>query len=203
MDPLLLLLPLASAQLTETVINGEIFAGVREAWPRRIARMEQPWRALLMPGEALKCSFCFSHWAAAVVVLLYFLGIPGAVVILWLAVLRLGSMMNDFAFLLRRATEPQQPDIKGIPDDIFEEDLIRRTGHGFPVPSLPIQRTHKSAPATDTFTPDGENWPQTGYPDGTMEGLGESEMPDGLDSSADEGAAYTPFGVERSSGSHR
>lgn len=60
----LLVLGLATAAITITVTKSHLFAGVVE------------WAAEKSPrlGRLLSCPWCFSHWAAALVMLLWWVG---------------------------------------------------------------------------------------------------------------------------------
>ena len=86
----------STCQLTETFRHGAIFSRAR-AW---VESRGQFW------DELVNCGFCFSHWAAAIAILLLSghwlispLGLaidPFLAIMVWLTAIRGANLLNDF-----------------------------------------------------------------------------------------------------------
>jgi len=91
----LILVVLAAWHLTEVIRHGSLFSSFR-AW---IESRGSFW------SELIDCGFCFSHWPAAVVVVLFAGHLvisswgwelnPLFLLLLWLATVRLSNLLND------------------------------------------------------------------------------------------------------------
>lgn len=91
----LVLVIVSACQLTETFRHGSIFSRLR-AW---LENRGPFWEGLVT------CGFCFSHWAAAIAILLFLLHNlmlakgyilnPFFLILLWLTAIRGANLLND------------------------------------------------------------------------------------------------------------
>lgn len=137
---LLLLLPLASGQLTETLRHGSIFGWLR-AWGAWAVRQRGLRGALVYPLQVFTCGFCLSHWTAAVAVGLAVgtLWIPALEwVLVWLAVIRVSNFISDAWHPIRRTADKSILEVlTGVTDEELEQEYIRRTNAPFAVGAVP------------------------------------------------------------------
>jgi hypothetical protein len=131
----LLLLPLASCQLTEVLRHGSIFGWARDA---ALWADELPWyaRVPLTPLRALNCGFCFSHWATVICIGLVFCGEPGLWILAGLAATRVANLINDLTKPWSRTpgTRSATDIMKEVSTEHLEEEFIRRTSRPFGIP---------------------------------------------------------------------
>lgn len=129
----LLLLPLASCQLVETLHHGSIFGWLRDAGAWAKEHRAASW---VLPLSSVHCPFCLSHWTAAVCVGLVFCGTPGFWVLAWLATVRASNLINDVFKKHCRTPYSRRPQeiLEEVSTEHLEEEFIRRTAHPFGVP---------------------------------------------------------------------
>jgi len=151
----LLLLPLASCQLVETVHHGSIFGWLRDAARRsedNAASMSWVTLGLSWPLRAVNCAFCLSHWAVAVGIGLMFCGPVGLWLLVWLAGIRTANLINDCLRPFCRTPLTRSPEevLKEVSTEHLEEEFIRRTAHPFGVSigAVPAPGPTKPRPAS-------------------------------------------------------
>lgn len=168
---LLLLLPLASGQVTETLRHGSIFGWLRAGgwWA---AGQRGPLGVLVYPLQVFTCAFCLSHWGAAFAVALAlttFVAPWVLWVLVWLAVIRVSNFISDAWHPIRRTSGPDPSTaelLRGIPDDELEQEFIRRTGSPFEVGEVLAAPQQQGAAAA---VQSGQAFPaEAGVPAGNM-----------------------------------
>lgn len=182
---LLLLLPLASGQVTETLRHGSIFGWLRAGgwWA---AGQRGPLGVLVYPLQVFTCAFCLSHWGAAFAVALAlttFVAPWVLWVLVWLAVIRVSNFISDAWHPIRRTSGPDPSTaelLRGIPDDELEQEFIRRTGSPFEVGAV-LSTAQLQGPPKVINTWEAVP-PEAGVPPGNM-------GPGGVTGAGDQGSA--------------
>lgn len=181
MDPpllTLLLLPLASGQLTETLRHGSIFGWLR-AWGSWATRKRGLLGLLVYPLQIFTCAFCLSHWTAAAAVGLAVgtLWAPELIwVLVWLAVIRVSNFISDAWHPIRRTADKSIIELlTGVTDEELEQEYIRRRGDPFEVGAVPEVPQQQGGPPG---VPGGEDLQKKDYdPTDVLGGGGISGVP--------------------------
>ena len=131
---LIILASVATCQLTETFRHSSVFAGLRA----RIEARSPFW------SELVGCGFCFSHWAAAMLVLLIaghllvsssqWLVDPCLLTLVWLAAIRGANLLNDLTKAWSRSPSSEGPQVADLElndgDPLEEEHPTHETPPG-------------------------------------------------------------------------